>query len=95
MFGLFTFMKRDTKLEKELLEHKAKIEKLEEAIEMMNMNLTNIQTAVIANSRCQDSISYDISRIGEIMSAVLEASELNVDFTGPGGESGSGSGTIH
>lgn len=94
MFGLFTASK-NRKLQEKLNVQEEKIKKLEESMELMLMNLTNLQTAILANSRCQESINYDITRIGELISAVLENSDLELGFPGPGEDSGPGNGTIH
>ena len=64
------------------------VAKLEEVIDILNLNLGSLQSAILASSKTQEAIAYDVARVGELVSALLEAAEF-------GGLAGSDSGTMH
>jgi exonuclease VII small subunit len=64
------------------------VTKLEEVIDILNLNLSSLQSAMLASSKTQEAIAYDVARVGELVSALLEAAEF-------GGLAGSDSGTMH
>jgi len=64
------------------------VAKLEEVIDILNLNLGSLQSAMLASSKTQEAIAYDVARVGELVSALLEAAEF-------GGLADSDSGTMH
>jgi len=88
-FGLASSA-RASRLEREARISRDRIGKLEEAINLLSLNLSSLQSAMLAASKTQEAVAYDVARIGELIAALLEATELD-GFQGPGG----GSGTMH
>ena len=70
------------------------LQKSEDMIDLMNMTITNLQSALVATAKTQENIALDIARIGEVLTAVLENSDFG-EFSFPDGESGSGGNTVH
>ena len=95
MFG-FASSSRVARLEREMLQARTTIKKLEDAISLLHMSIGSLQSAMLAASKTQEAVAYDVARIGELIAALLEASGLD-GFSGPDdGESGpSGGETIH
>ena len=87
MFG-FISRSRVKRMEDDAHDYKEKIRMLEETCELLSLNISNLQSAIMATSQTQEAVSYDVARIGELLTVLLEASEL-------GGSGDPGSGTLH
>ena len=73
-------------LENELQKSEKKISHLEDLVALMSANLNALQSAMLSSSKTQEAMSYDVARISELITAILEAGEID----GFGG-----SGTLH
>jgi len=94
MFG-FASQSRVSLLEKELCLYRDKVQRLEDTIHMLSNSINSLQSAMLAGAKTQEAVAYDVARIGELISAMLEATDVG-GFSGPeGGNSGSGGETMH
>ena len=80
-----------SRLERELALSKEHIDQLEQSVALLSLNLSNLQSALLATSKTQDAVAYDVARIGELITALLEATDID-GFSGSGEP---GSGTVH
>jgi len=87
MFG-FISRSKVKKMENDANESRERIRILEETCELLTLNISNLQSAIMATSQTQEAVSYDVARIGELLTVLLEASEF-------GGSGDPGSGTLH
>ena len=77
---------RVTVLERKLQESEKRVYQLESLVTLMNANISALQSAMLSSTKTQEAMSYDVSRISELITAILEASEI---------DSFGGSGTMH
>jgi len=73
-------------LERELQKSENRVGQLEDLVTLMSANISALQSAMLSSTKTQEAMSYDVARISEIISAILEAGEID----GFGG-----SGTLH
>ena len=71
---MFWFWKKNS-LRKELDEAKARVERLEQKMEVTAMTMHNLQSALIAMSKTQDGVAHDVRHIQEIVQSVFQEFE--------------------
>ena len=62
--------------EKCIKELEAKVFVMQQTMEMVKMSLHNLQSALIAISKTQDSIGEDVCNIGEVIENIVNVFEL-------------------
>ena len=74
---MFWFFKRKCKEEERIKTLEAKVFAMEQTMEMVRMSLHNLQSALIAVSKTQDTIGQDVFNIGEAIENIVNVFELD------------------